>query len=64
MSLQAFSLSNYKDSVKPPAATLSGFLGLGVLVTMLLPRCTWPEDWGWLVVASGQLANTQAPARS
>lgn len=50
MSLQAFSLSNYKDSVKSPAATLSGFLGLGVLVTMLLPRCTDGQrtGGGWL----------------
>lgn len=39
-SQQTFSISNYKDSVESPAATLSGFLGLGVSLATLLRRWT------------------------
>lgn len=48
--LTGFSLSNYKDSMKSPAATLSGFLGLGVSVATLLSRCTdgWGTGSGWI----------------
>lgn len=46
-----FPLSNYKDSMKSPAATLSGFLGLRVSVTTLLPRCT---DGQW---AGGEVSD-------
>lgn len=41
-SQETFSISNYKGSVKSPAATLSGFLDLGVSVATLLPR--WTDD--------------------
>lgn len=43
-SQETFSISNYKDSVKSPAATLSGFLGLGVSVATLLRR--WTDGQG------------------
>lgn len=52
-SQQTFSISNYKDSVKSPAATLSGFLGLGVSVVTLLQGWTDGRGTGSQLVHPG-----------
>lgn len=50
--------------MKSPAATLSGFLGLGVSVAMLLPKCTDGQGIGVVGYSQSQSASTQAPALS
>lgn len=50
-SQQTFSISNYKDSVKSAAATLSGFLGLGVSIVTLLRR--WTDGQGTRMAGYG-----------
>lgn len=60
----AFSISNYKDSAKSPAATLSGFLGLGASVATLLPRCRGGHRTGVAAYGQGPACQHQAPALS
>lgn len=62
MSQQAFSISNYMDSVKSPATTLSGFLVPGVSVATLLPRSTGGHRTG--VATDGSEPSRQHPGTS
>lgn len=57
-SQETFSISNYKDSVKSPAATLSGFLGLGVSVATLLWKWTDGQGTGMTEYGHWQPAST------
>lgn len=58
-SQQIFSILNYKDAVKSPAATLSGFLGLGVTVATLLLR--WTDGQRTRVAGYGHQQPTSTP---
>lgn len=58
-SQQTFSISNYKGSVKSPAATLSGFLDLGVSVATLLLR--WTDGQRTRVTGYGHQQPTSTP---
>lgn len=61
-SQQTFSISNYKDSVKSAAATLSGFLGLGVSIVTLLRR--WTDGQGTRMAGYGHWQPANTPGTS